>query len=89
MIRKTVCLTIISLAFFTASANEIKRDLDLKTAENKVVKLKKSKNQVFRDCVLTIKGNYGGHQVDVVVTISDVSYVKCLALKTGIAAYKN
>lgn len=89
MIKNFVCSTIIFLAFFSARASEINRDLDLKTTEKKVVKHRKSKNQLFRDCVLTIKGNYGGHQVDVVVTISDVSYVKCLALKTGIAAYKN
>lgn len=89
MMKKLVYATMLSMVFVSARANDLNHNLDLKGTDKKVVKLKKSKINYFGDCVLTIKGNYGGHQVDVVVTISDVSLVKCLALKAGIAAYKN
>lgn len=48
-------------------------------------KSSKEKNKMG-DCTLTIKGTFDGHKVDVVVTISDVSWGRCVLLKAGIKA---
>jgi hypothetical protein len=61
---------------------------------NKLVKLKNAtindkkskKGGKMGDCTLTVKGTFDGHKVDVIVTISDVSWVKCTAMKAGILA---
>ena len=45
-----------------------------------------SLNNVVRDCTVKIKGNINGHEVDLEITISDVSWVKCRALQLGVAA---
>lgn len=39
------------------------------------------------DCEITIKGNFNGNEVDVVVTIYDVSWAGCQTLKLGVKAY--
>ncbi len=36
------------------------------------------------DCTFTIKGNFAGTAVDVQITVSDVSWLECTALKLGV-----
>lgn len=38
------------------------------------------------DCTFTIKGNFGGTDVNVTVTVSNVSLVECALLKAGVKA---
>lgn len=36
------------------------------------------------DCTFTIKGTFNGVVVDVQITVSDVKFVECAALKLGV-----
>lgn len=38
-------------------------------------------HKVFVDCTITVQGTFNGVEVDVEVTISDVSWLKCQAVK--------
>ena len=39
-----------------------------------------------RDCLVTVKGNFQGVEINVELTISDTSYLDCLGLKIKIKA---
>jgi hypothetical protein len=42
--------------------------------------------QQLKDCSFTIKGNYDGLEVDVEITVYDISWVECAALQLTVKA---
>lgn len=61
--------------------NELKAD---SVNEFSIDMIKSINNDVY-DCAITIKGNFEGNTVNVVVTIHDVSWSGCQALKVVVA----
>lgn len=59
-------------------------ELKFDTIENHSIVI--SKNKKMYDCEITIKGDFDGNKVDVVVTISDVSWVGCQTIKAVVKA---
>ncbi len=41
-------------------------------------------NAPSMDCTFTIKGNFAGTVIDVQITVSDVTWLECQALKLGV-----
>ena len=39
-----------------------------------------------KDCTFSIKGNYDGVEVDVEITVYDITWAECAALKVAVAA---
>ena len=60
----------INLNFYEIVENEIHKDL---------------KNKM-KDCTVKIKGNFDGVEVDIEVTVYDVSWTKCTLFQLGIKA---
>lgn len=55
--------------------------------EETISELTKEKDQEeFKDCTFTIKGNYDGLEVDVEITVYDITWVECASLKLAVAA---
>ncbi|PJB52158.1 hypothetical protein CO100_00350 [Candidatus Berkelbacteria bacterium CG_4_9_14_3_um_filter_33_5] len=61
-------------------------ELKLQEIENYSFHFVKNRNKEFYDCQITIKGNFEGTQVDVVVTIYEVSWAGCQTLKVAMKA---
>ena len=80
--------------FYKTSFNNlsVNQNIDLKMiselkfdkVENHSILISKSNNEDVYDCEITIKGNFEGNQVDVVVTIYDVSWAGCQTLKAAV-----
>lgn len=43
--------------------------------------------QSLYDCEITIKGNFDGNEIDIVVTIYDVTWAGCQTLKLAVKAF--
>ncbi|MCZ8091344.1 MAG: hypothetical protein O9282_13135 [Flavobacterium sp.] len=63
---------------------EMISELKFDKVENYSIVISKNNNEVVYDCEITIKGNFEGNQVDVVVTIYDVSWAGCQTLKAAV-----
>jgi hypothetical protein len=59
-------------------------ELKLHKIENYSIKIIKNENEELYDCEITVKGNFEGNQVDIVVTIYDVSWAGCQTLKAAV-----
>ncbi len=64
-------LILLSFFLFSFFLDGEKTDLDL--------------SKSLRDCTVHIEGTFDGVEVDVEVTISDTSWLKCQALKAKVA----
>ncbi|WP_353147364.1 hypothetical protein [Flavobacterium sp.] len=59
-------------------------ELKFDKVENHSIVISKNKNEDVYNCEITIKGKFEGNQVDVVVTIYDVSWAGCQTLRAAV-----
>jgi Fe-S cluster assembly scaffold protein SufB len=93
-------LALLSSSLTYASNIVVEKNVDTKIEMNQSISTKGTSEVVISnlakdssqethkvgDCTFKVKGTYQGHTFDVEVTISDVSWVKCAAIKVGIIA---
>lgn len=70
------------LSIFTLSAGSLGFSSNYSSNTNTLM----NDNSKFLDCNLTIKGNFDGLEIDVVVTVHDITWIECQGLKAAVKA---
>ncbi|MFQ3214932.1 MAG: hypothetical protein ACJAT1_001984 [Marivirga sp.] len=78
-INKTLVIGVLFFVSFTSFGLEKSDEKPTSSAEVK-------EQQQLKDCSFTIKGNYDGLEVDVEITVYDISWVECAALQLTVKA---
>lgn len=65
-----------TISFASTDSNRINNEAE--------VKLEKFDVQQVMDCTITIKGNFDGVEVELEITVADISWLECASLRTAV-----